>query len=303
MPISFFLRTIDPSLSRLDPTLLSDQALMEMVFENVTSTIDGTRYNRTDNGDSVDACDWPQVECDDHENVIEFHERDRELSGTLNLSYLPPNLKAFSFRWKQRDLHGKLETDCLPKGMKEFFLNYTECDGSVNLTTLPQLIVLMNIRSNKFEGSCDLSTLPITLQDLNIQDNKFSGTIVLDRLPSAMQNLDVCRNSLCGTLDFSQLPEAMLSLDVHDNEFSGEFIFTQAPPSMVSLIAGENRFTGTACITTLTECQVYLRKTKVRVFVDQNGELLDDGWLMALTLSEYPEDEDYLDFLMHIAEA
>ena len=303
MSISLLLRTIDPSLSRLDPTLLSDQALMEMVFENVTMTIDGKRYNRTDNGDSVDVCDWPQVECNEFENVIQFEESDRKLDGTLNLSYLPPNLKIFTLRWMWEDLHGTLETDHLPKSMEEFQLSSTKCDGSVNLTTLPPLIAKFKIRSNKFGGSCDLSTLPSTLQDLNIQDNKFSGTIVLDRLPSAMRNLDVCRNALCGTLDFSQLPETMLSLDVHDNEFSGEFVFTQAPPSMVSLIAGHNLFTGTARITTLQECRVYLPKTKVRVFVDQNDELLHDGFVMALTLAEYPEDEDYLDFLTHIAEA
>ena len=72
------LLTIDPSLGRLDPMLISDQALMEIVFDDITLQEEaGGNFNRNDNGDWIDVCDWPEVECDDLENVTKFDAEDR----------------------------------------------------------------------------------------------------------------------------------------------------------------------------------------------------------------------------------
>ena len=56
------LVSVDPSLGRLDYSLLSDQTLMEMLIESFD---DETKKKYQDGqGMYLDICEWPKIKCD-----------------------------------------------------------------------------------------------------------------------------------------------------------------------------------------------------------------------------------------------
>ena len=62
--------SVDPSLGRLDYSLMSDQALMEMLIEGFD---DETKQDYQDkHGMYKDVCDWFPITCDEDERVVEI---------------------------------------------------------------------------------------------------------------------------------------------------------------------------------------------------------------------------------------
>ena len=68
--VCFFalLLTVDPSVGRLDYSLMSDQSLMEMRIE-ILDDISKKKYKDND-GMYLDACDWSVIKCNGDERVI-----------------------------------------------------------------------------------------------------------------------------------------------------------------------------------------------------------------------------------------
>ena len=85
--------SVDPSLGRVDYSLLSDQVLMEMLFEGFD---DETKKQYKDSvGIYLDVCEWSCVTCDDDDRVIEVRIGFRHVSGSPALCYIPPKVKVF----------------------------------------------------------------------------------------------------------------------------------------------------------------------------------------------------------------
>ena len=62
------LLSVDPSLGRVDHSLLSDQTLMEMLFDGFD---DKTKNKYKDNnGMYLDVCKWSRITCDDDHRVF-----------------------------------------------------------------------------------------------------------------------------------------------------------------------------------------------------------------------------------------
>ena len=84
------LLSADPSLGRLDYSLLSDQTLMEMLIEKFDD--ETKKEYQGKHGMYKDVCEWECVECDDHEEVVEIDINSRYVSGSLDLCYVPPKV-------------------------------------------------------------------------------------------------------------------------------------------------------------------------------------------------------------------
>ena len=269
MPIVILMHTVDPSLSRLDSTLLSDQAMMGIVFEDIT--FNGEKVYRNANDDWTDVCEWESVKCDRNENVTKYDEIFISCSGTLNLSYLPQRMTYFSYCIESPNLYGTIETKLLPRAIENFNLSQTQCNGTVNMATFPPDLEHVNLGHNHFGGPCELSDLPEKLRNLYLECNAFEGCITLEYLPNALRNLDLSQNRLHGTLMFDKLPASMRALVLAENNFSGDFVLKRVPPAMKIFVASHTLFSGTARVGDLGGCKLFLKDSKVSNATDFDG--------------------------------
>ena len=65
------LLSVDPSLGRLDYSLMSDQALMEMFIDGFDDK--SQKQYQDDHRMFLDVCEWPSIKCDHDERVVEIY--------------------------------------------------------------------------------------------------------------------------------------------------------------------------------------------------------------------------------------
>ena len=269
---ALFFTAIDPHLSRLEYDLLSDQALMEMLVEPSSSV----RGFQDRHGSYLDVCSWGGVNCDSDGNVIQF-EASRALSGSVELSFLPKNVrKVRLFSMHREKVQGTVETSTLPVCMLEFRINYSKFSGTLDLTTLPPLIKLLDVEDNTFSGSCDLTKLPSELHLLSLGENHFSGSLSLRQLPPSLE-----------------------SLRIHGNRFSGAFELTKLSNPVIIIAADCNCFESVAVVTRET-ARIALWAAQVKNIVDADGNQHPHEKEM-LTRPPTGNDEE-LEFLLQIEE-
>ena len=180
---------IDPSLGRLEYTLLPDHSLMEMLFEGFDAETK-KRCQDTD-GMYLDVCEWPCVGCDDEERVTQIGEYN-QVSGSLYLCYIPPNVESFAIPDSQ--LSGSIDLTQLPQRIKGVELWGNRLTGTVDLTHLPQRLNILYLHHNQFSGSIDLTKLPQGMFYLNLENNCFTGAFVATDLPHRLDMLNAQGN-------------------------------------------------------------------------------------------------------------
>ena len=238
--------TVDPSLGRVDYSLLSDQTLMEMLIEGFD---DETKKEYQDiDGSYLDVCTWSGVLCYDLQRVIEVEIDFTKMSGSLELWYVPPKLKYL----------------CIRGGSK------SKLTGSVDLTRLPRGIVMIDLQNNMFTGEIDLTKLPNGMTDLELNGNQLTGEIDLTRLPEGMISLFLNHNQLTGEIDLTQLPDEMTCLILTSNQLTGGIDLTQLPDKMDCLCLINNQFSGEIDLTELPDgmCALFLSKNKLTGGID-----------------------------------
>ena len=95
------------------------------------------------------------------------------------------------------------------------------------LTKLPGKLEKLNIGINQLKGSLNLTSLPDLLTHFIAFRNQFSGSVDLTRLPAALVHLSlsgnllsVSRNKLTGTANLTRLPETIGYLDLDEDYFT-----------------------------------------------------------------------------------
>ena len=79
--------SVDPSLGRVDYSSMSDQTLVEMLIDGFD---DETKKTFQDSeGAYLDVCKCSGVECNDYERVIEIYVNNANVSGSVELCYIP----------------------------------------------------------------------------------------------------------------------------------------------------------------------------------------------------------------------
>ena len=109
--------SVDPSLGRVGYSLLSDQTLMEMLIEGFDE--ETKQEYQDDNGMYLDVCEWSCIECDDAQRVIRIEIDSEDLSGSIEICYLPPNVKYIIISSLcKTQLRGSADLTHLPDGMQ-----------------------------------------------------------------------------------------------------------------------------------------------------------------------------------------
>ena len=236
--------TVDPSLGRVDCSLLSDQTLMEMLIEDLDNE---TKKTYQDNeGMYLDVCKWPCVTCDDKERVTEIRADSRDIRGSIQLCYVPPKVTELKIGNSMTNgrLTGPVDLTCLPEAMKQLYLDNNELTGEIELTQLPEGMEDLRLNNNLLTGKVDLTRLPEGMRKLHLDNNGLTGEIDLTRLPEGINVLQLQYNRLTREIDLRHLPEEMLILQLQYNQFTGEVDLSQLPNSMRELHLGHNKLTG-----------------------------------------------------------
>ena len=182
------LLSVDPSIGRVDYSLMSDQTLTEMLIEGFDDEAK-SKYQDCE-GMYLDVCKWSLIKCDDDERVIQIKIDSRRISGSLDLCYVPPKVKVLNITsWIKSQFAGSVDLTHLPDGIEDLFL-----------------------QDNRFTGEIDLQHLPEDMIHLYLQNNQFTGKIDLTHLPKGMQRLSIANNQLTGEIDLAHLPDGIKSV-------------------------------------------------------------------------------------------
>ena len=230
-----FILSADPSLGRVDYSSLSDQTLMEMLFDGFD---DEAKKKYQDNeGMYLDVCDWSCVTCDDDERVIKIGADSSEISGSIQFCYVPPKVKKLKVipSWLGSELTGSVDLAHLPKDMKHLDLQNNMLTGKIDLTKLPEGMKKLFLDHNQLTGEIDLTQLPKGMRSLRLDSNQLTGEIDLTCLPEGMQYLHISRNQLCGSLVMNQLPQEMRIIAARLNHFNAVAVVSSETLATIKL--------------------------------------------------------------------
>ena len=115
-------------------------------------------------------CLWEGVKCDKNETVTDIRWTYNTLCGSLDLGYLPSQLKAF--RAFHNKLSGDFPFDVLPKTLETLLIQENNFHGTFNSYDLPPLLEVLNIEKNRFSGYVDFFALPASLRFAYISGNE-----------------------------------------------------------------------------------------------------------------------------------
>ena len=262
------LLTADPNFGRVDYDSLSDQALMEMLYEGLDD--ETRRRNQDAHGMYLDVCEWSSVKCDEDRRVIEISVNG-EVGGTLQLAYLPPKLRALDFY--RTKLPGFINFRNLPEAMLSLKISANAFEGSIDLENLPQFMKTLDLNENAFSGSICLTKLPQTMESLGVNNNALVGTLDFEHLPKGMQMLGFNNNAFTGSINLTNLPVSMLFISLFNNQLTGPFVLRNIPPGMMSILAMQNAFDPIAVVEVREYLRIDITDCGVLTVFDENGNV------------------------------
>ena len=238
-------------MGRLEYSLLSDQALTEMLIEGFDER-NKERY-QDEHGMYLDVCEWSCIECNDDNRVTEIGIFGGHVRGSLDLCYVPPKVKVLNITsWFKSQLTGSVDLTQLPVGMQRLSLSNTELEGKI-----------------------DLSHLPHEMEFISLEDNHLAGEIDLTHLPEGMSRLFLPNNQFRGEIDLAHLPCVMAFIFLANNQLSGSLVINTLPPLMDTINVQGNHFNCVAVIHSRVVSHIFLRGSGVKSVVDESGEEID----------------------------
>ena len=256
LPCFLQLLTLDPSLSRLDPSLLSQQVLMEMFVEGFQKK---SRFHDK-SGNYTEISEWPHVITEDREVTVFSIEEDLNyspghfdhlldgtLGGSLHPQFLPRSVCHLTLT--RQGLTGTVDTEAFGPNLQELRLDKNSFVGSFAIESLPRAISVVVIANNEFHGKLNLAACPHTLWELQAQDNNFEGSVDLGNLPAEMYSLDLSHNHFTGSVNFHKLPKTLSDLRLENNPGLYGALFTSAlSPDMHRLCLSHVKLLGNVCL-------------------------------------------------------
>ena len=260
--------SVDPSLGRVDYSLLSDQTLMEMLIEGFDDETKN-KYKHS-NGMYFDVCEWPCIECDADERIIEIDIDSEDVSGSLEIRSVPPKVKVLDISsWCNSQLTGSVDLANLPDEMQKLSIRHNRITGEVDLTQLPDGMHELSLGCNKLTGEIDLAQLPDVMQELSLNNNEFSGEIDLTHLPDKMQKLSLENNQFTGEIDLARLPSVIEYLFLNNNQLTGPLVIKKLPQRVIDVRG--NHFNAISVVDSKIHATIKLEGSGVASVVDENG--------------------------------
>ena len=268
------LRAADENaLGRIDYFSLSDQALMEIVFEDTSDKMKKSVQDK--NGAFLDVCEWRYIRCDANERVVRFYVAYQSIE-TLSMSHLPPLVTEVYLLYVQSK-KATMTTGELPAHLEILEIMEANFSGPVDMTSLPCRMINFSIQSNQFSGRCDLTSLPPNLKRLDLRGNRFTGSLNLTKLPPRITSLLIGQNNFSGSVCIDFLPPSIEYLWIQANAFSGSFQLKNVPSTLLEVFAQNNRFCGTATVGDIGNVQkFFLYDTEIESVVTPDGVLHPD---------------------------
>ena len=260
--ISVLIASDDSHLSRLDPSLLSQQAQMEMFVDAMQNK---DRFMHNEN--YKDLSEWHGITCNDAGEVVEIHiDYDEEpqealLGGRMNMKFLPQTVQLILLDGQA--IRGTLEANALPDIIKSFSVVRNEIEGPLVMSDFPRGIQIVDVGENKLQGEINWAAMPPNLEIFSVPGNKLCGGILLSNLPPSLTLLGLGVNQFSGEISLLSLPPNLTHLDVSNNDLYGSLIFDAIPARMEAFELSGNRFTGTVHFSQIIENQL-------RFHVDDN---------------------------------
>ena len=166
--LTVLIQSIDASLGRINPSILTEQQVMELFF--TPTYAEDAREDL--GGDENDACTWSAVSCTG--GVIEKINWTAEeifLQGSIDFSMVPRNI--INLVMENQDLSGTVDTRSLPDSLEE-----------IRLSDCP------------FTGTLDLGHLPYHLRNITVWQNNIDAVQNICDLPPLLHTLDICERNV-----------------------------------------------------------------------------------------------------------
>ena len=236
------LTTIDHSLGRLDYALLSDQALMEMLFDGMEP---GYKQAFQDaNGNYKDICEWGVPNWSKDGRMVKISLVSMFFTQKqFPFACIPPLVTDFGVY--DCRISGTLDASVLPIELEVINVGRNSLHGTLDFKALPRSLTFIVITANSFSGSCVLADLPDALTHFYAGFNKFTGEISFNALPECLEEIYLHSNNLRGSISIEKIPETLLVINIGDNAFTGDFQMLSSPRNIKQIQITGNRWSGT----------------------------------------------------------
>ena len=245
-----FVSCADCSTGRIDPSMLSAQAAMEVLVSNFTSDCQRQFYSK--DGNLKDICSWTGVDCDEDDavrNIFWGQSRLVPISGTFDTQFLPSTLQKLYL--SGADLKAPIVMTNLPEGMTYILLSKIPLSASIDLSALPRRLKDFVMMNCEFFGELDIEALPPPIERFDIADTPLTGSIDLTKMPKCVTKFSVYHCELVGTLDLTHLHAPLKFFILGKNFFEGEVCLTSLPDTLFVLNISDNNLCGQIDISNL----------------------------------------------------
>ena len=263
---------IDPALGRADPSSLSDQILVDILFDGMGR--DKARFQDS-NGDLEDVCKWDnsyrsEISCE-NDRVTRIKLMKLPFKAVqFPFDYIPALVEDFVV--KECQIHGTLSASYLPPDLITFDVTLNRLFGEINFANFPRKLQQICLTYNAFSGSCSLDDLTETLKKIDVKGNRFTGEVSLNNLPKNLEYLNMQQNGFTGPISINRLPRPMRTLNMSVNAFSGDFKLLDVPPYLRSIYIGANPMSGRAIFReSSAEMTFKLLHSCIQKVVDESG--------------------------------
>ena len=246
------------TLSQLDYTALSEQAIMELLVAQTPFKAelcdDSGSFKDIDEWDgvsrgpegNVEAIEWANKDC----SGIDFRWLPLHLSD-LELSDCPigGSLPAFTVELEKLclqdcGLSGTVQWEALPHSLQWLYLDENDLSGEISFAHFGCAATAIDLSNNALTGGIDLRALPENLKTLTLCNNELSGYLDLTHLPTHMQHINLASNAFTGEVDLTALPHGLRDIRLSKNALSGTICLSALPDSLMHCALGKNLFTG-----------------------------------------------------------
>mmetsp|Transcript_39932 Transcript_39932/g.63110 ORF Transcript_39932/g.63110 Transcript_39932/m.63110 type:complete len:260 (-) Transcript_39932:49-828(-) len=245
-----FFSFADTSVGKIDKSSLSQQTLMELLFQGLKNT-QGICSTGTA---PTEISHWGFTETNDSQEVISINWSFRDLRGTMDMRWIPESVESFST--KSNSLEGSVDFTVLPTNLRVLVLSSNKYTGQIILDHLKKLEGAW-LQMNSFSGTLCLENLSPKLNKLDVSKNRLTGLLCLTKLPPSLNSLLVDANQFSGNIDVTQLPQKMQSLVLAENNLEGETDFSKLPESLQLFDVHDTRLSGTLVVPSLRQFYFY----------------------------------------------